>query len=156
MISAICLQQPLLIRKTYYIWKTLISNVVGCLITLISSNSLSLFWTWNWRELISLLVCDICSNFSSKVFFSLLTLFDMSSLKKKENIIHITVLVNLISLPLEKFWNNLRTSHFFIVFSPYMIIKIRKKQNFIILTGMYLLWYVHFVFARIWTLLILS
>ena len=49
----------------------------------------------------------------------------------------------------------LRTGQFFIVFSPYMMIKIRKRQNFVILSGIYLPWYVHFVFAWIYTLLIL-
>ena len=65
----------------------------------------------------------------------------------------LTVLVNFIPPPpLENIWRLYGRVSFPSFFSLY---EIRKKQNFVILCGIYLLWYVHFFFAFIFTLSIL-
>ena len=45
------------------------------------------------------------------------------------------------SPPPQKSLETLRTGHFYIVSAPYMMAKIHKKQNFVILSGMHLPWY---------------
>ena len=65
-------------------------------------------------------------------------------LKKQKKLLYL-------SPPPRKILETLRTGHFFIFPRPYMMSKIHKKENFVILSGMDLPWYTHCVFAWIYT-----
>ena len=112
-----------------------------------SETKIGVFWVTklkNWKLKKEMWPCSIILKFGR----------DLEAFGQKF-LLFITVLVNLISPPPRKILETLRTGHFFIVSPPYTMTKIHKKQNFVILSGMYLPWYTHFVFAWIYTLSIL-